>query len=357
MKNNHFLKASLLTLVLVFSFLLSWEYHWRSRGFFPTYNDDKVLWAAQRKEVYQPAEQATVFIGGSRIKFDVDLDTWKKLTGENAIQLGVVGTSARLTLQDLARDKKFKGKLVVDVMEAQLFSLDTIRRDKSAREALEYYHHETPAQKASAFLNRILESKLVMLEESKFGLNALLNSWMIPNRPGVMGPPMPPKEFNLTSLDRQSSMSQMFLTDQRIQQQTINFCKKGIITGMAKVPAIKGDTLKAFFDQIKRYTDQIQARGGSVVFVRLPSSNAYLETENRAFPRQVYWDALIAYTKVPAIHYADYPQTARFVCPEWSHLTPTDAVTYTQQLVDILQKEKGWKFPNQPSSTATLPTP
>lgn len=359
MQPNHFFKASLLALVLILSFVVCWEYYWRSRGFSTTYNDDKVLWATKRKQVYQPTDQATVFIGGSRIKFDLDIPTWERLTGEKAIQLAMVGTPARLILRDLARDENFKGKLVIDVAEAQLFSLDTVRRDKSAREALEYYYQETPAQKTSAFINKVLESKLVFLEEGKFGLNGLLNDVQLPNRAGVPLPPRSgfPKEFNVTSLERQSSMTPMFLADPRLQKRQIANWIRGAIVPLNKTPGIKGDTLEAFFKQIKTFTDKIRSRGGSVVFVRPPSNGDYLETENRVFPRQAYWDRLLAYTNVSGIHYADYPQTAHFVCPEWSHLAPKDGVKYTTQLVRILQEEKGWRFPKKSTPTVYHVTP
>jgi hypothetical protein len=139
----------------------------------------------------------------------------------------------------------------------------------------------------------------------------------------------------------------MFLADPRLQKRQKESWKKLAIALMNKTPSIKGDTLKAFFKQIKQYTDQIRSRGGLVVYVRPPSNDLYLATENRVFPRQVYWDGLVDYTHVSGVHYADYPQTARFVCPEWSHLAPKDAVAYTQQLVNILQQEKGWRFPKK----------
>jgi len=80
-------------LVMVAILFYAWNITGRSRGFLPTYNDDKVLWANQRKKVYQPLDQATVFIQrGSRIKYDLDIPTWEKVTGEKAIQLALVGT-------------------------------------------------------------------------------------------------------------------------------------------------------------------------------------------------------------------------------------------------------------------------
>ena len=332
-------------LAIVIGFIACWEYYWRSRGFTPTYNDDKVLWARQRERLKKPATQSTVIIGGSRIKFDFDVPTWEKLTGEKAIQLAIVGTPSRLTLRDLANDSTFSGKLIIDVAEPQFFSTDTTRRDKSAKEAIEYYYAETPAQKASASINYVLESKLVFLEEGKFGLTNLLNSLPLRNRTGVVVRAPFPKEFSVTNLNRQTAMTPMFLSDRRLQQiQKSNWEKL--------IPGAKGDTLTMMLKGFKAAIDKIRSRGGIVIFVRPPSSGELLEKEKRVFPRQEYWDRLLAYTNTPGIHYSDYPATANFICPECSHLAPRDAITYTTALVKILREEKGWVFPVTSNSVA-----
>ncbi|HTE11794.1 MAG TPA: hypothetical protein VK645_12495 [Chitinophagaceae bacterium] len=338
MQPTHFFKASILMLAIVIGFVACWEYYWRSRGFKPTYNDDKVLWAQQRKKLTSPTPRSTVIIGGSRIKFAFDIPTWEKLTGEEAIQLAIVGTPSRLTLRDLASDSTFEGKLIIDVAESQFFSIDTTRRDKSAREAIEYYYAETPAQKASASINYVLESKFVFLEEGKFGLTNLLNSMQMRNRADVVVRPPFPKEFSITNFNRQTAMTPMFLNDRRLQQKQRDYWEKFTV-------GVKGDTLLTILKGFKASIDKIRSRGGVVIFVRPPSSGDILEKEKSVFPRQQYWDRLLAYTNTPGIHYSDYAATANFVCPECSHLVPRDAVTYTTALIRILREEKGWVFP------------
>ncbi len=335
-------KAFLLTLMLVIGFMVAWEYHFRNRGFTPTYNDDKALWASKRKEIYKSPDKATVFIGSSRIKFDLDIPTWEKLTGEEAIQLAIVGTSPRPVLRDLSNDENFKGKLIIDMVEGIFFSPQTFITDNSAIESINYFQSETPAQRSSAILNFKLESGLVFLEEGKFGINNLLNDLQLPNRPGVFAFPSFPHEFEVARYNRQTFMTPMFLTNPvLIKRQTDNWVKLGALD---KTPGIKGEALEAVFKEVKDAVDKIRARGGQVVFVRPPSSGGYLETETAAYPRQEYWDAMLKYTNTSGIYYTDYPRTANFVCPEWSHLTPKDAITYTEELVRILQQEKGWRF-------------
>jgi hypothetical protein len=66
--------------------------------------------------------------------------------------------------------------------------------------------------------------------------------------------------------------------------------------------------------------------------------------ESIGFPREKYWNRLLAATGCPGIHYADYPAMAHFICPENSHLSLTDAKIFTVSFIKILQEEKGWQF-------------
>ena len=124
MNNSSLAKAGIMTLILVAASLASWEFYLRSSGLTIAYDDDEGLWADKRDKVYGPADKTTVFIGSSRNKYDVDIPTWKKLTGDDVIQLSCVGSTPIPVLDNLANDKNFKGKLVVDVTEILFFSTD-----------------------------------------------------------------------------------------------------------------------------------------------------------------------------------------------------------------------------------------
>jgi hypothetical protein len=66
--------------------------------------------------------------------------------------------------------------------------------------------------------------------------------------------------------------------------------------------------------------------------------------EQHMYPRKAYWDRLLVETGCKGIYFEDYPELSKLQCPEFSHLTPNDAVTYTTNLVGILEKDKGWSF-------------
>jgi len=345
MFETNFNKAGILTAVLVITSIACWEIYWRSRGFPLSYDDDAALWSTKRVEVYQPSNVATVFIGSSRIKFDLDIPTWENVTGGEVVQISMVGTSPRPFLDDLANDKKFKGKLIIDITEGSFFNRDKKRSEKTSLEFEEYYKKWTPAQRFSSYINHIVESGFVFLEKNKFSLNALLDDLPVINRKGVVVRPVFPKGFSMNTSERQSFMDEEFLKDtlQQKQQQ-----KNWILSGsVPKTPGISGDSLEAVFKEIKNNVDKIRARGGQVLFVRTPSTATYREAEEIAYPRKKYWDALLAYTNTPGIHFEDYPQTSHFICPEWSHLSPQDAIVYTKNFIKILVEEKGWTFPKK----------
>ncbi|MDB5151418.1 MAG: hypothetical protein JWR54_169 [Mucilaginibacter sp.] len=333
-------KSALLTLALVLMFVISWELYIRHKGVVLDYDEGPELWSHYRAMVYEPADKATVFVGSSRIKFDLDIPTWEGLTGNLAIQMAMVGSDPRPFLHDLANDPKFKGKLMVDVTEGLFFSKDA---GDSPNAGIEYYKKQTPAQRAGFELNHLLESQFVFLNKGHFSLNVLLDSLPVKERKGVM-PPVPwPADFAMISFTRQNIMVKKFLTDtiQRNQVRWIWMCFGGanytsqIVTGKA---------LDTIFNSVKVDVDKIKARGGDVIFLRTPSNGPCLAEEKKFYPRAKYWDRLLAITGCKGIHYADHPVIDQLICPEYSHLSPKDAIIYTQNLVSILKKEQGWKF-------------
>jgi hypothetical protein len=341
MESKHFLKAAMLTAVLVITFIISWELHLRSQGLHVDYDDGPSLWADKRAEaVNLPPDKATVFIGSSRIKYDLDQKTWRKLTGEEPVQLAMEGNSPLPVLDDLAADEKFKGKLVVDVTEGLFFSADPGNLS-DPKKNISFYKKETPSEKISFQLDHALESKFVFLDRDFYSFNAFFDQMQIKNRPGIFTMPLFPKEFGRNTFGRQRIMMDQFLTDSNLRNMVTGNWK--FFASLNKELPAHGETLDSFMRVIKNDCDKIKARGGQVLFVRTPSSGPYWMGEQQGFPREKYWDRLLSETQCPGIHFKDYEAIDHFVCPEWSHLKPSDAIIFTENFIPILN-EKGWKF-------------
>jgi hypothetical protein len=337
MQDRHFFKAGMFALSLVVLFVSGWEFWLRNKGVGVAYDDGPQLWADKRGRVYMPADKATVFIGSSRIKYDLDIATWRSLTPDEPIQLAMEGSSPLPALFDLAADDKFKGKLVVDVTETLFFSSNP-RNYADPDKNIAYFNDRTPAQRASFGLNRLVEKQLVFLDKDNYSLTAFLDKLKLKDRPGVFTMPLFPMEFGRTSFDRQNKMTDRFVSDTNLQRQVTNnwdfFAK-------FRTPPPTGAKLDSLMMLIKTATDKIKSRGGKIIFVRTPSSPPMLNREQGGFPREKYWNALLAYTGCEGIHFADDPNTKSLVCPEWSHLSPADAKHYTVALINSL-KQKNW---------------
>jgi len=334
-------KSAILAVVIVLVFFTSWELYLRGKGIKPDYDDSPELWADTRAKAYEPSDKATVFIGSSRIKYDLDIPTWDSLTHTHAIQLAMVGSTPRPLLADLANDPKFKGKLVVDITEILFFSdLPYFHAKPSA--GIDYYTKRTPAQKVSFVLDKPLESSVVFLNSEFFSINGMLDHLLLKDREGVYPFLNFPLEFEGNTADRQSKMTDRFVADTNLQKQV-----EGIWAMIGKAPLpppITGKVLDDFLQSVKTDVDKIKARGGDVIFVRTPSNPPMFLGEIKGYPRKLYWDRILSTTGCKGIYFADYPAMAGLKCTEWSHLSPANAVVYTRALVDIMEKEKGWKF-------------
>ncbi|HEX2606516.1 MAG TPA: hypothetical protein VHK91_04015 [Flavisolibacter sp.] len=339
MQPNHLAKAGGLAVLLLLAFFISWEAYLRQKGIRISYDDDESLWSDKRARVYEPSDKATVFIGSSRIKFDLDIETWRKLTGQDAVQLAMQGTSPMPVLLNLADDPGFKGKLVVDVTEGLFFSSNP-GNTAGPLKNIAYYKKRTPAQRASFQINHALESRLVFLDKDFFSLGALIGRLHIPNRPGIYGMPDFPQGFHTVTFDRRAKMTDKFLADTN----KINKVRSiWFEMGKRKTPPPTGNSLDSMLQVIQGAVARIKARGGQVIFLRTPSSGPFLAAEEAGFPRAKYWERILEVTQCPGIHFKDYPAMSHFQCPEFSHLSPADAIPFTQSLVQALE-EKGWNF-------------
>jgi hypothetical protein len=51
------------------------------------------------------------------------------------------------------------------------------------------------------------------------------------------------------------------------------------------------------------------------------------------------WEALLAATGAPGIHFEDYPELQGYELPEWSHMTQAEAIRFTRTLYALHQAQ------------------
>jgi len=313
--------------VLVFAVLLGgWEWRWRSSGSTPAYVNSDVLWALQRERIDQGEGSATVFIGDSRMLFDMDLDVWERLDGRRPIQLALEGTSAMNTLEDLAADTAFKGRLFVSAKPGLFFSGFSYRG-----EAIANWKTTSITARTGQWLSMNLLEPVWAFRNPDFALFTVLARQPWPPRTGIHTR-LDVRKISESDRDRNTHLWRRVETDSAYQKlvQFIWMQDPGPPPGVT--PAMVAAGINREIARARKAVTALRARGVQVLFVRHPSAGPLLVSEDQGFPRAATWDVLLQRTGEKGIHYADYPELQGYDIPEWSHLSASEATRYTAAL-------------------------
>jgi len=332
--NQPWTRITVGAIVLFVLLLGSWEAYWRSYGATPGTRNSEGLWAIQRRRIDNGEGDATVLLGSSRVYFDVQLPVWEKLAGKRPIQLAIEGTTPLGMLEDLAADQNFHGRLLVGVAPQVFFSGFAYRG-----RVLPYSRTESPAQRVGQWLSMHSVERVFAFFDPDFALATVLRRQAWPELPGRPAH-MDVRKLAVTEVDRATHIWEKVENDTDYREITRSVWRKEFVPGEDDPPRAKRDEKSK--EQIARAVKAVaalRARGVPVLFVRPPSSGPFLEYENRNWPRAQTWDALLAATGAPGIHFEDYPEMQGMELPEWSHLTRADAERYTAALYTVIARD------------------
>jgi hypothetical protein len=328
--------------LIVIAATCAWEFYCRSIGYGPTLNDNEDLWTMARRRV---KPESIVIIGDSRGWYDLDLDELQKGLGKRPVQLAMGGSCAYPVMADLANDENFHGTIICSVVPWLFFAPPGTPPMERGEKAVRRSYTQTPAQRASQYLAMPLEEHVAFLKQEELTLDELLKRLPIPNRPYAQVPPRLPPYFGTVDRERRARMIEECAQPGKLQS-TIQQIWLPLFSPPPPPSYIPRDV---FMAQMKKAIEQrfldvvaavqkLRARGGKVVFVRLPHSGELKTLEDRETPRARTWDPLLKATAAPGISYEDYPELSGFDCPEWSHLSAGDSVEFSKRLVPHLRK-------------------
>lgn len=329
------LKKSFTMAIIVFVIAItSWEFYWRSNGYIAGLEDDKELWAVQRSKVSQATNNDVVLFGSSRLLFDIQLNEFEKATGVRPIQLATAGASPLPSFHDLVTNTNFSGTAIVGVTPGLFFSTTYPMASPWNRiqNRVNYYEDRTYAQRINHQLDIPLQYTFAFLaaDEEEWNddidLKTLLSNIQIGNRIPV-APPF--YRFQDIDIDRNVTMKSKTAQDTAFANTVKTVWQ---YFGSLAPPPDKESTLKFFVEDAKKFME----RGGNLILVRCPSSGFYTEVETKFMPRTEFWDVLIRETGAKGYHYTDYDALKNFECPEWSHLSASDAAIFTTELANIM---------------------
>ena len=337
---------TVVVVVVVIAATCAWEFYCRSLGYGPTLNDNEDLWTLTRQRV---KPESIVIIGDSRGWFDLDLDELQKGLGKRPVQLAMGGGCGYPVLADLAADKTFHGTIICSFVPWLFFAPPGTPPMERGEKAVRRSHTQTPAQRASQYLAMPLEEHVAFLKQEELTLDDLLKRLPIPNRPGTRVPPRLPPYFGTLDRERRARMTEECARPGSELQKRIQQIWLPLFTPHPPPSYIPTDVFMAKMkDAIEKRArdtiaavEKLRARGGKVVFVRLPVTGGLKALEDKTTPRNQTWDPLLQGTGAPGIYFEDFPELAGFNCPEWSHLSAGDSVEFSKRLVPHLRAALG----------------
>ena len=274
-----------------------------------------------------------MLIGSSRIKFGFDLEEWARQSNNGKpFMLAWPGGCPRPSLHNLAEDDTFAGKVICGYTPGLFFCSNDDRFALRTKPLAEYAQRWGPAEKTGQMLRLLLEPRLRILLQNEVSPVAVARSRLaLGHRAGTMPTPRLPA-FAFITQDNRTRLHDWFLTDVTTRKQVTDAWQAATSQMTLYSPVDADAVLKSTQTAVAK----IRARGGSVVFVRFPSTNWFRELERQNFPRQQYWERLLEATGCRGIHFEDDPQLVQFDCPEWSHLSQYDARLFTRRLYKLL---------------------
>jgi hypothetical protein len=320
--------------LLLAPLVAGWEEYWRAYGVRPSIANTYGLWAIQRRRIDAGEGDATVLLGASRLFFDIQLPVWERLDGRRPIQLSFEGTSPLKAVEDLAADPKFAGRMLIAVEPDLFFSGYEYRAG-----VIRYTRQESPSQRIGQWLSMHLIEPYFAFDDSDYALQTVLARQAWPARPGLHSF-IRVRKLAETEADRNTHLWSKVDTDPEYRALTRRiWLQEFVPSDDDPSPA---EALKIEKEQIERMAKavaQLRARGVKALFVRMPSIGPFLEYENQNFPRARTWDALLAATGVPGIHFEDYPEMQGYNLPEWSHMTRAEGERFTAVLYRIIDRD------------------
>lgn len=203
-----------------------------------------------------------------------------------------------------------------------------------------HYHKETYAQKLGQQISKPFQRNLALLTTSELDfyneldLKSLINriplkhrfedNWRLP-------------KFKTNDEDRNLIMVQAMTKDPDYAAEV----QAAWMTFLPTLPPYEviAEGMPPIMDYFAELITTFKARGGQIIFVRHKSAPQWKQYAEGMMPREKVWDVFIKQVDCPAYHYMDYEFMQPYTLPDWSHMAPEDAKSYTRAFVKQLLKD------------------
>lgn len=334
-------QAWLICAVLLVAAIAGWEVKARSMqhlpGDYDGYTNFTTQWAEERRKLDEPDHGYRVLLlGSSRMLWAADLDILEQELGTRPLQLAIAGTGPALMLQDIVEDTDFDGLVLVGVTP---FLFNRLDEGFFGGDALRWYEDPSPSELSGHKIHSFLSQHFGFIDDG-FKLFELIDHYSdFPERDGVWDLNAGEWKLGRHLADRQSDMwAPIEVEGSFDNEQILAFWMLGLSRPPEKPERMEemANSAAEFFAPL---VEQLRARGGDVVFVRMAGSGKYREHALAAQYDELTWDPMTEGFGAVSINSIDYPAlSSELEIPEWSHLSRKSQDDFSRRIVPVLEQ-------------------
>jgi len=288
----------------------------------PSVIDDEGTWAWHRALVAHESSRAVVLAGASRIQLGISTEVLRaELADTRVSMLAVDGRHPLATLRDLCLDQRFRGRVVCAVTPPAFLP----GRIGEQSEHVEAYHR--------TFGWGHIDPAAAGLVQSNLAIAGLGPSVIRTFRSIVTDHALPSPIYLTTHQDRSRSANYALLD---IEDHRARRLQK-LVEARRSARRSTDDEFVVGMELAGDWIKQLQARGGAVLFIRLPTTGRHWEIDQADYPRARYWDRIGPLTGAPTLHFEDVPEMRAIDCPDGSHVDQRDKALLTRIFVRELR--------------------
>lgn len=321
----------LVTVSLFVITLAFFEWFWRHQGHLPSVPDNVRLWAIHRADVYESfGKKKLVIVGASRAQTGLVPSVVGGILPEFGVKmLAVAGSPTTGVIEDLCRDPDFSGIVLWDI-DAQWLSTPPgeTRRDYAHTRFFhdDYRSLRSLDKNANCVIAAWFQSRFVTLSP-RLTLPALVRSRFRPEMDYVA------MDFDRYRITRYGyGMLTPWERERRRRHHADAAWRKFRIVEIHNFDSV-------MTKHIRLSREMLRARGGDLLFLRMPTTGDRWVSEQISAPRASFWNRIDSLTGATTIHFRDYPELSEFDCPDMSHLDASDAPEFTRRLALILRRK------------------
>lgn len=298
-----------------------------------------------------------VLAGSSRMLWNADLNILEAGLHTRPLQLALPGTGPALIVEDIVENTEFDGLLLVGVTP---FLFNRLDEGFFGGVALDTYKYQSPSNWIGSKLHDFLSDYFGFLDDA-FALNQLLNRYTdLPIRPGAENLMSGDWKLGNVYADRQTDMWEPVEVEGSFDNtQMTNFWRgPGHLEGdpmpLEKLEEMQKSSIEFFAPLVKK----LQARGGDVIFILMPSSGLYMQFAEKNNYHENVWKPMIEAFDVAGINTMEIPElSSELDIPEWSHLSRTSQDIFSERIIAHIENAYHQHTQRSIYSVMDLPEP